>query len=158
MFVRSVPRSRSLSFTRSALSPLVVLALASVAVLSGCSSASSADGSSQSSSSAAIQAEGPTIDATLIVKDPAAADAEGASYPVKVAQEEATVLAAVEASGVDAVIEDGPYGKYITSIGGKAAEGSSGWVYTVNGEQVMEAIDVCTLDDGDTVELEYLSM
>ena len=150
MFVRSVPRSRSLSFTRSALSLLVVLALASVAVLSGCSSASSADGSSQSSSSAAIQAEGPTIDATLIVKDPAAADAEGASYPVKVAQEEATVLAAV--------IEDGRDGKYITSIGGKAAEGSSGWVYTVNGEQVMEAIDVCTLDDGDTVELEYLSM
>lgn len=155
MFMRSIC-SCSASLIHRALGLLVVLALASALLLSGCSSASSADGSSQSSSSAAIQTEGPTINTTLIVKD--SADVEGVSYPVTVAQAEATVLAAVEAAEVDAVIEDGPYGKYITSIGGKRAEGSSGWVYTVNGEQVMEAIDVCTLEDGDTVELEYLSM
>ncbi len=155
MFMRSIC-SCSASLIHRALGLLAVLALASALLLSGCSSASSADGSSQSSSSAAIQAEGPTINTTLIVKD--SADVKGVSYPVTVAQAEATVLAAVEAAEVDAVIEDGPYGKYITSIGGKAAEGSSGWVYTVNGEQVMEAIDVCTLDEGDTVELEYLSM
>ncbi len=157
MFTRSTC-SCSTPFVRRALGLLAILVLASALLLSGCSSASSTDASSPSSSSEAVQAEEPTVNVTLVVKDPANADAEGVSYPVQMAQAEATVLAAVEAAEVDAVIEDGPYGKYITSIGGKAAEGSSGWVYTVNGEQVMEAIDVCTLDEGDTVELEYISM
>lgn len=53
---------------------------------------------------------------------------------------------------------DGQYGTYISAINGLAAEGSSGWVYTVNGEQVMESVDACPVADGDTVEFSYITM
>lgn len=47
--------------------------------------------------------------------------------------------------GWDVQVENSDYGKFVTSINGIAngSEGdASGWVYTVNDEQVMEACDV----------------
>lgn len=102
-------------------------------------------------------ADGQGIGVNICVLDPADSTATAQKAAVTVA-EGATVLDALEASGIDAVVEDSAYGKYLTSIAGTAAEGSSGWVYTVNGNEVMESIDTCVLSDGDTVTFEYITM
>lgn len=166
MFVKSERTPRSIPFFRAfALSALAV-AMLSFALLSGCASgqasqsAATASGSAQAASSASSVSaqQNQVIEATVVVKnadDPAAAPQ---TYTVEVASDNATAFDAIEAADMDIVIEDGQYGKYITSIGGKAAAGTSGWVYTVNGEQVMESIDSYQLADGDTIELEYISM
>jgi len=75
-----------------------------------------------------------------------------------IAAEGATVLSVIQATDADVTVEDGQYGTYISAINGLAAEGSSGWVYTVNGEQVMESVDACPVADGDTVEFSYITM
>ncbi len=82
----------------------------------------------------------------------AAASSESAEVSIPA---EGTVYDALMATGWDVQAEDSDYGKYVTSINGIAngSEGEmSGWVFTVNNEQVMEGCDVCKLADGDTVE------
>lgn len=145
---------------RKALALLVSLLLAATLAMTGCSqSASSAASSSQVSSaqSSAAQAAAQDINVTLVVLDPADEALKAADEGV-VIDEGATVYDAIEASTLDAQIEDGSYGKYLTSMAGATAEGSSGWVYTVNGEEVMESIDSCVLSDGDVVEFKYITM
>lgn len=145
---------------KKALVLLVSLLLASTLAMTGCSqSASSGASSSQDSSSqsSAAQAAVQDINVTLVVLDPADEALKAADEGV-VIEEGATVYDALEASTLDAQIEDSSYGKYLTSMAGTAAEGSSGWVYTVNGEEVMESIDSCVLSDGDTVEFKYITM
>lgn len=117
--------------------------------LAGCSS-----GTSDASSSAS----GATVElaqTTVTVTD---ADGQVASYTVETAAEGATVLSVIQATDADVTVEDGQYGTYISAINGLAAEGSSGWVYTVNGEQVMDSVDACPIADGDTVEFSYITM
>lgn len=162
MFVKSESTARPLFPARLLACGIAVAALLSLALFSGCTSGQPAASSSQaavaSSESAAVQQQEPALTATVIVKDADDPDAVPASYPVELAMADATAFDAFEAAGIDAVVEDGEYGKYISSIGGKAAEGTSGWVYTVNGEQVMESIDSLKLSDGDTIEFEYITM
>lgn len=117
--------------------------------LAGCSS-----GTSDASSSASGAAVG-LAQTTVTVTD---ADGQVASYAVETAAEGATVLSVIQATDADVTVEDGQYGTYISAINGLAAEGSSGWVYTVNGEQVMESVDACPVADGDTVEFSYITM
>ena len=117
--------------------------------LAGCSS-----GTSDASSSASDAAVG-LAQTTVTVTD---ADGQVASYTVETAAEGATVLSVIQATDADVTVEDGQYGTYISAINGLAAEGSSGWVYTVNGEQVMESADACPVADGDTVEFSYITM
>lgn len=117
--------------------------------LAGCSSGTS-DASSSASGAAVELAQ-----TTVTVTD---ADGQVASYTVETAAEGATVLSAIQATDADVTVEDGQYGTYISAINGLAAEGSSGWVYTVNGEQVMESVDACPVADGDTVEFSYITM
>lgn len=117
--------------------------------LAGCSSGTS--DASSSASGAAIE----LAQTTVTVTD---ADGQVASYTVETAAEGATVLSAIQATDADVTVEDGQYGTYISAINGLAAEGSSGWVYTVNGEQVMESVDACPVADGDTVEFSYITM
>lgn len=117
--------------------------------LAGCSS-----GTSDVSSSASGAAVG-LAQTTVTVTD---ADGQVASYTVETAAEGATVLSVIQATDADVTVEDGQYGTYISAINGLAAEGSSGWVYTVNGEQVMESVDACPVADGDTVEFSYITM
>lgn len=117
--------------------------------LAGCSSGTS-DVSSSASGAAVELAQ-----TTVTVTD---ADGQVASYTVETAAEGATVLSVIQATDADVTVEDGQYGTYISAINGLAAEGSSGWVYTVNGEQVMESVDACPVADGDTVEFSYITM
>lgn len=87
---------------------------------------------------------------------------EGADAPSETVEvslpEGATVFDALEATGWDVQAEDSDYGKYVTAING-VANGSqgeaSGWVFTVNNEQVMEGCDSCTLAAGDSVEWSF---
>lgn len=117
--------------------------------LAGCSPGTS-DASSSASGAAVELAQ-----TTVTVTD---ADGQVASYTVETAAEGATVLSVIQATDADVTVEDGQYGTYISAINGLAAEGSSGWVYTVNGEQVMESVDACPVADGDTVEFSYITM
>lgn len=117
--------------------------------LAGCSSGTS-DASSSASGAAVELAQ-----TTVTVTD---ADGQVASYTVETAAEGATVLSVIQATDADVTVEDGQYGTYISAINGLAAEGSSGWVYTVNGEQVMDSVDACPVADGDTVEFSYITM
>lgn len=117
--------------------------------LAGCSSGTS--DASSSASGAAVE----LTQTTVTVTD---ADGQVASYTVETAAEGATVLSVIQATDADVTVEDGQYGTYISAINGLAAEGSSGWVYTVNGEQVMESVDACPVADGDTVEFSYITM
>lgn len=160
MFVKSESTTRSLSPARLLACGIAVAAMLSLALFSGCTSGQPAASSSQAAaaSSESAAAQQPVLTATVVVKDADDPDAAPASYPVELAMADATAFDAFEAAGIDAVVEDGEYGKYISSIGGKAAEGTSGWVYTVNGEQVMESIDSLKLSDGDTIEFEYITM
>lgn len=147
-------------FVKKALALLASLLLAATLAMTGCAqSASSGASSSQagSSQSSAAQAAAQDINVTLVVLDPADEALKAADEGV-VIEEGATVYDALEASTLDAQIEDSSYGKYLTSMAGTAAEGSSGWVYTVNGEEVMESIDSCVLSDGDMVEFKYITM
>lgn len=139
---------------------LTTCALAMALVLGGCSSegaagdtdaATSAQTASQGAPSDSAQnAEGVTVSVVM----PEGADAESQSAEVSIPAE-GTVYDALMATGWDVQAEDGEYGKYVTSING-VANGSlgdmSGWVFTVNGEQVMEGCDACKLAAGDTVE------
>ena len=68
-----------------------------------------------------------------------------------------TVLDVLEASGVPFESSDGSYGAYVTSIDGKAAEGSSGWTYSVNGEEPTVGCGEYKVADGDVVVWEFVS-
>lgn len=150
---------------------LVALAFTFVLVVPGCASKAADNGGSGSGENAAEQAaqvaeeEGP-IEAGQAAEDivvpvsitmPESAGAEPKTIEVTVS-DGSTVLQALEATGWDVQAEDSDYGKFVTSINGIAngSEGdASGWVYTVNDEQVMEACDVCQLTAGDSVQWSF---
>lgn len=142
---------------------IAACALFASLALAGCGSnapASSSAASTQGSSSAAAasqQAEQPgeLIEAKATITD---ADGNTTSYTVQIPAADATALAVLEATDAEVTTEDSQYGTYITAINGIAAEGNSGWVYTVNGEQVMEAVDACSVVAGDTVEFSFITM
>lgn len=179
MVVKSLGRTASPRILQRMLLCLLAATVATALALTGCASSgtSSASGSgaaasqqsatADSGSSASEGASGQNsqeapsaaqaINVTVKVMDPDNAEVAAVETPVTL-KDDVTVFAAIEATGVDMVAEDSSYGKYITSLNGKAAEGSSGWVYTVNGEEVMESADACQLSDGDTVEFTYITM
>lgn len=144
MFVKSGRIAHVNAATKTLYAGIVALMLLCALVLAGC-------GSGAPSSSASAEA----IETTVTITD---ADGQTASYTAQIPAADATVLAAIEATDAELVVEDGPYGKYISAINGKAAEGNSGWIYTVNDEDVMESVDVCQVGDGDTVAFSYITM
>ena len=160
---------------------LVALAFTLLLVVPGCAGEAADNGGSGSGENAAEQAaqvaeeEGP-IEAGQAVKDivvpvsitmPESAGAVLGIYVLRVAlpktievtvADGSTVLQATEAAGWDVQVENSDYGKFVTSINGIAngSEGdASGWVYTVNDEQVMEACDVRQLTAGDSVQWSF---
>ena len=143
---------------------IAACALFASLALAGCgsnapasSSAASAQGSSSSAATASQQADQPgeLIETKATITD---ADGNTTSYTVQISAADATALAVLEATDAEVATENSQYGTYITAINGIAAEGNSGWVYTVNGEQVMEAVDVCPVAAGDTVEFSFITM
>lgn len=141
---------------------IAACALFASLALAGCGSnapASSSAASTQGSSSAAASQQadqpGELIETKATITD---ADGNTTSYTVQIPAADATALAVLEATDTEVATENSQYGTYITAINGIAAEGNSGWVYTVNGEQVMEAVDVCPVAAGDTVEFSFITM
>lgn len=143
---------------------IAACALFTSLALAGCgsnapasSSAASAQGSSSSAAAASQQADQPgeLIETKATITD---ADGNTTSYTVQIPAADATALAVLEATDAEVATENSQYGTYITAINGIVAEGNSGWVYTVNGEQVMEAVDVCPVAAGDTVEFSFITM
>lgn len=141
---------------------IAACALFASLALAGCGSnapASSSAASTQGSSSAAASQQadqpGELIETKATITD---ADGNTTSYTVQIPAADATALAVLEATDAEVATENSQYGTYITAINGIAAEGNSGWVYTVNGEQVMEAVDVCPVAAGDTVEFSFITM
>lgn len=140
---------------------IAACALFASLALAGCGSnapASSSAASTQGSSTAASQQAdqpGELIETKATITD---ADGNTTSYTVQIPAADATALAVLEATDAEIATENSQYGTYITAINGIAAEGNSGWVYTVNGEQVTEAVDVCPVAAGDTVEFSFITM
>lgn len=142
---------------------IAACALFASLVLAGCGSnapASSSAASTQGSSSAAAASQQADQPGELIETKATITDADGntTSYTVQIPAADATALAVLEATDAEVVTENSQYGTYITAINGITAEGNSGWVYTVNGEQIMEAVDVCPVAAGDTVEFSFITM
>ena len=141
---------------------LVALTFTFLLVVPGCAGEAADNGGSDSGENAE---EGP-IEAGQAAEDivvpvsitmPESAGAEPKTIEVTVA-DGSTVLQATEAAGWDVQVENSDYGKFVTSINGIAngSEGdASGWVYTVNDEQVMEACDVRQLTAGDSVQWSF---
>ncbi len=141
---------------------IAACALFASLALAGCGSnapASSSAASTQGSSSAAASQQadqpGELIETKATITD---ADGNTTSYTVQIPAADATALAVLEATDAEVATENSQYGTYITAINGITAEGNSGWVYTVNGEQIMEAVDVCPVTAGDTVEFSFITM
>ena len=62
-------------------------------------------------------------------------------------------------NGIDITVET-VTSSYVTSIGGVAENDFgdvSGWVYTVNGEEIWKAADECELADGDSIEWNFVN-
>lgn len=142
---------------------IAACALFASLALAGCGSnapASSSAASAQGSSSAAAASQQADQPGELIETKATITDADGntTSYTVQIPAADATALAVLEATDAEVATENSQYGTYITAINGITAEGNSGWVYTVNGEQVMEAVDVCPVAAGDTVEFSFITM
>lgn len=141
---------------------IAACALFASLALAGCgsnapasSSAASTQGSSAAAASQQADQPGELIETKATITD---ADGNTTSYTVQIPAADATALAVLEATDAEVTTENSQYGTYITAINGIAAEGNSGWVYTVNGEQVMDAVDVCPVAAGDTVEFSFITM
>ena len=164
---QNVEKSLSKKFLASALA----LAFAAMLALAGCANEAAPADNAAGADNAAAEQPADSAAAGADAKENGAADAaeskvtvsvtmpEGASASSESAEvsipAEGTVYDALMATGWDVQAEDSDYGKYVTSINGIAngSEGEmSGWVFTVNNEQVMEGCDACKLADGDTVE------
>lgn len=160
------------NITKKLLASVLAAAFAAMLALVGCASDNAAtDGADGKAAPAAEQNAAPAEGDAAAAGDAAGADAAEAKVTVSVTMPEGasaasestevaipaegTVYDALMATGWDVQVEDSDYGKYVTSINGIAngSEGEmSGWVFTVNNEQVMEGCDACKLADGDTVE------
>ena len=118
----------------------------------GGSSAGSATGGSGSSSST------PDTVTVRISVDSSAADGRVSASKTVTFEQGATVYDALCALGLSVSASDGPFGVYVSAIGGLAEKefgGQSGWKYSVNGSEPSEACSKYVLSDGDVVRWYY---
>lgn len=81
-------------------------------------------------------------------------------YATPTFEEGASAYDALCATGLSIVSDSGPYGIYVSSIGGLAQfqhGGGSGWVYTVNGISPSTSCNNYILENGDVVEWVYVT-
>ena len=127
---------------------------------SGSSSSSgsgSASGSSSQSGSSSSSADS-KITVTVTV-DGSAVGAGSSSASVALASG-SSVYDALKATGVSINATDTQYGIYVAAIGGlaeKDSDGTSGWMYSVNGVTRMTSCANYTLKDGDTIVWHYVT-
>ena len=86
---------------------------------------------------------------------------EGDDYKSKTTtvwvDEDATVYDAMEASGWALDAEDGQWGKFIHSIDGIGDSANTGWVYTEDGNEVMDGADSHKVIEGSTYDWKLIS-
>jgi hypothetical protein len=141
------------------------VALAGCLALAGCGTSNdaattSADDASGTASVQQVSDEAAQISTEVVVTDARDADAQEVLFDAAVDLDEgASVLDALEATGLDCVVTESEYGPYVESIAsvanGDAGE-TSGWTYTVNGEYGTTSADEYILADGDEVAWSYL--
>lgn len=141
--------------------------LLSLSVIWGCSSDSaessaSADSNASTSSYASDDFQEPEADdeditVSFLVSSPAADDSITYDSTVLLVPE-STVIDAFDSTALNVTIEDSSYGPFVVAINGLANEGTKGWTYTLNGEQVQVAASEQLLADGDRLEWSYIDM
>lgn len=100
-----------------------------------------------------------TIHVSMDVIYPKDADIENVTDFEMQVEESATVLDVLKSfadqQDIEVIIDDSSSSVYVTSINGYAAEDTSGWIYEVNNETVMEEASHYVLANGDEVTWEY---
>lgn len=123
----------------------------------GALSSGASESSGGSSSDPRSPAQGDTVTVSVTVDSSAAGGAVSGGTTATFAQG-ATVYDALMACGLSVNASGGQYGVYVSAIGGLAQKefgGSSGWVYTVNGNRIDMACSSYVLGDGDVVAWFY---
>lgn len=151
-FARTSTTNPLFAMGKKGLALVFALALACAVALPACSAsdAGSGSGGSASEQQAAIDV---TVKVASTVED---VDFEAQELAVSV-PEGATVYDALVESGLDVVAADSDYGMFVSGIAGLEGGDTSGWIYTVNGEEVMDACDDLVLSAGDVVEWSYIA-
>ena len=142
-----------------ALGSVLATALLALGLLAGCSSAQESSTSATSSGQATSgqKADPECISVTISVSSPAADNTLSHSDTLTM-RADSTVLDALEATGLALDVQDSEYGKFVNSVSGLATEGTKGWTYTVNGEQVQVAADKQQLKADDAIAWSYIDM
>lgn len=94
---------------------------------------------------------------------PEEAETENSSGTVSIYKNQRSALDALNnfcwINGIDISVQNGT-SSYVTSINGVSENDygdPSGWVYTVNGEEIMESADKYELSDGDSIEWKFVT-
>lgn len=134
-----------------------VAALALALVVTACGAAPATDtGTGEGSGETAEQQA--TIAVTVEI-DGSAGEVEPVTTEVDV-PEGATAYDALVATGADVNASDSEYGMYVAGINGLASGDfgeTSGWLYSVNGEEAQVACSEYTLAAGDVVTWTYVT-
>lgn len=141
---------------------LFILAVSLTVLTCSCSAAdtqSTSSSTTASDMSTTTDASAPVEqnDITIKVTSPEGPNAIDVAQELSVAKD-ATVLEALRATELDITVVDGPYGAYVEAIGNIANEGTSGWTYTVNGEQIPISAGEAIVNAGDSVEWTYIDL
>lgn len=132
----------------------VACAMAACLGLVGCNtggSASSEESATESAATVDAQADQENMVVTVNVTPNEDFNVQSATETITVPVG-ASVTEALDGTTYTIVTQNGDYGTYVTSINGIDSTDSTGWVYTVNGEQVTVGADEYQLNDGDVVE------
>ncbi len=167
------PRTSRKRFGLAILTVAFAAALAASMALVGCSSPSSSS-SQSSASSQSMEAH----ESTNYGNDSSSSDVQAGQIAVTVAiapegdintgtveevviPEDSSAYDALAATSADVQATDGEHGKFVESINGlkNGSKGAStGWVFTVNGQEIIVSCDEFKLKNGDVVEWSYTSM
>lgn len=132
-------------------------ALALALTVAACGGVPAAGGSGDAGADDA-QEQQATVSVSVTI-DATAAEGESTTADVDV-PEGSTVYDALVATGADVNASDSEYGLYVAGINGLAQLDHgpmSGWLFTVNGEQVNEACSELEVADGDAVTWTYVT-
>ena len=148
-FARTSTTNPLFTMGKKGLALVFALALACAVALPACSASEGGSGSGGSSSE-----QQAAIDVTvkLLAVEDAGIEAQEIAVSIP---EGGTAYEALVESGLDITAAESDYGMFVSAIAGLEGGDTSGWVYTLNGEQVMDACDDLVLSAGDVVEWSY---
>lgn len=133
-------------------------ALALALAVAACGSVPATDASADAGSDGAAAEQQATIAVTVEI-DGSAGEVDPTTAEVEV-PEGATAYDALVATGADVNASDSEYGMYVAGINGLASGDfgdTSGWLYSVNGEEAQVACSEYELEAGDVVTWTYVT-